>query len=82
MIKFEDLVTAHDAAVKNKRRSKETIKFQINVEKNLLQLYYEICNRTYKPINNYTFVVTTPKPEKYLQQNLRIGLFIITFTQE
>jgi len=38
MVKLEDLLCAADSAAKNKRKSKETVKFMLNKELNTIKL--------------------------------------------
>ena len=64
MILLEDLLRSADNAVKNKRKSKETVKFMLNKEFNTVNLLNEINNRTYVHDGNYAFVVLIPKPRE------------------
>lgn len=64
MITLEDLTTAYLKARVNKRRSRDSVRFEVDYESNLCKLLDEINNRTFKADSNYAFVVTYPKPRE------------------
>ncbi len=66
---IEDIFQAYYDARKNKRNSKSSLAFEINYEKNLINLYYEIIERKYKPSLYSAFIVKKPvKREVFASQ--------------
>lgn len=49
---------------KTKRNTWNALQFEENLERNLMDLYYELVNMTYKPGRSIMFVVTRPKPRE------------------
>lgn len=63
MVKLEDLYKAYYIARSNKRRSEDSVEYEINLEANLIRLYNEINDRSLSP-SAYTFVTTKPRPRE------------------
>ncbi len=61
---FEKLYRAYLDCRKNKRKTKNALKFEMNLERNLFQLQKELKNKTYKPGRSICFVVTEPCPRE------------------
>ncbi|MFR9597274.1 MAG: reverse transcriptase domain-containing protein [Rikenellaceae bacterium] len=57
---LEDIFTAYFDARKNKRNTKRQVEFEMNLEENLIKLYHEVKNRTYKPSPSICFIVNKP----------------------
>ncbi|MBQ8459553.1 reverse transcriptase [bacterium] len=66
-----DLFKAYFDCRKNKRCKLTALKFEINLEKNLLDLYKEIKSGNYKIGRSICFVVTHPKPREVWAANFR-----------
>lgn len=63
MVELEDIKTAYYVARGNKRRSADSVEYEINLEANLTQLVSDINNRTLRP-TAYTFVTLKPRPRE------------------
>mgnify|MGYP000117114983 CR=1 FL=1 len=59
-----ELFQAYYDCRKNKRNTWNALKFEQNLERNLMDLYYELKNKTYEPGQSIMFVVTHPKPRE------------------
>ena len=64
MVKLEDLLTVYYRARANKRRSKDSVRFEMDFKAGLLRLCELINSRTFTACSNYAFVVTDPKPRE------------------
>lgn len=60
MVEFEDIIHAYLQARKNKRRSHDSVVFELNQEQNLVRLWESVNNRTLDTTDNYTFVAKEP----------------------
>lgn len=58
---FENLYKAYKRACKNKRKKKEVINFELNLETNLIRIYNDLYNLTYTPSRYRTFTIHEPK---------------------
>ena len=58
---FEKILQAHQRARKHKTYKNEIIKFEINLENNLINILNELKNQTYRLGKYYTFQVHEPK---------------------
>lgn len=61
MVELQDLIYVYYRARKNKRRSTDTVKFEIDFEANLVNLQKKINSRELTADSNYAFVVFSPK---------------------
>lgn len=61
MFTFSNLLKAYTSCRRNKRNTINALQFEINSETNLLQLFQQLQNHTYKPSRSICFVVTYPK---------------------
>lgn len=66
-----DLFKAYFDCRKNKRCKRAALKFELNLERNLLNLYKEIKSGRYKIGKCICFVVTKPKPREVWAANFR-----------
>jgi retron-type reverse transcriptase len=66
-----NLILAWRKARKGKTRRAYVIKFEKNTEKNLLQLHYELKDKTYRPLSLKTFILRDPKTRKISVANFR-----------
>lgn len=60
MITINDLFIAYRHCRKNKRNTIDAINFEINLESNLIDLFNDIINKTYKISRSIAFVVKKP----------------------
>jgi retron-type reverse transcriptase len=58
---LSNLLAAYYSCRKKKRKTINAIKFELDLETNLLQLKYSLETRTYQPKKSICFVVTYPK---------------------
>lgn len=63
-VTLEEVFQAYYSCRKNKRNTKEQLKFEINLHENLIELFEQICDRSYQPLPSRVFVVTHPKPRE------------------
>lgn len=60
-IEFSEIVNAYKECRKNKSKSNSTIKFEMNLEENLYNLYYDLLTDKYIPGQFNYFILTKPK---------------------
>jgi hypothetical protein len=70
-IKLEELLRAYYDCRKNKRNTINALKFEIDLEKNILNLYNDLVNGTYEIGRSICFVVKNPKPREVWASNFR-----------
>lgn len=58
---FVELVVAYDNCRDNKRNTNSALAFELNLERNLRQLYDELRDGSYRPGRSICFVITRPK---------------------
>ena len=63
-VTLEEVFEAYYSCRKNKRNTKEQLKFEVNMHENLIALYEQIADRSYQPLPSRVFVVTHPKPRE------------------
>lgn len=68
---LDNLVLAWKKARKGKTRKPYVIKFEKDLEKNLLDLQFELKNQFYKPMPLTTFVLRDPKTRKISKSDFR-----------
>ena len=66
-----DLFQAYYDCRKNKRNTHNALKFEENLEKNLMDLYYDLINEKYEIGRSICFVVTKPKPREIWAADFR-----------
>jgi hypothetical protein len=64
MITILDIFNAYYDCRKNKRNTYDALEFEQNLENNLMNLYYELINNTYKVSRSLCFAVLKPKPRE------------------
>lgn len=72
MILLEDLIQAYYFARQNKRRSRDSVEFELRLEARLAKLCREVNERTYRANQNYTFVVTRPRPREIFAAEMEL----------
>ena len=55
----------------NKRRSRDSVAFEQNLERNLYSLWKSINERTFRADSNYAFVVSYPKPREIFATEMK-----------
>lgn len=68
---FSDLVDAYIDCRKRKRNTNSALAFDLDRERNLVQLYDELIQGTYRPASSICFVITRPKPREVWAANFR-----------
>ncbi|WP_310171154.1 RNA-directed DNA polymerase [Pseudomonas extremaustralis] len=68
---FEALVQAYLDCRRNKRSSRNALTFELNLERNLMQLHTELNEKSYQPGQSICFVVTHPKPREVWAADFR-----------
>lgn len=63
MVTLEDLYAAYRTARHNKRRSADSVEYELRIESNLCRLLDEINSRTLRP-TAYTFITMKPRPRE------------------
>ena len=58
---IEEVIYAYLCCREGKRNNNAVIQFESNFTENIMELYYSIVNRTWKPKSHLCFVVQTPK---------------------
>ena len=71
MIRLEDLFCVYYKARSNKRRSRDSVLFEQNLERNLYSLWKSINERTFRADSNYAFVVFSPKPREIFATEMK-----------
>ncbi len=68
---IEDLFQAYYDARKNKRNSSSALAFEIEYEKNLVQLFHEISSQSYKPAPHSAFIIEKPVKREVFASEFR-----------
>lgn len=64
MVRLEDLLTVYYRARGNKRRSRDSVRFETDFKAGLLRLWKSLNERSFSASSNYAFVVHSPKPRE------------------
>jgi RNA-directed DNA polymerase len=68
---FSELVQAYFDCRQSKRNTASALTFEINLERNLYDLYLELVEGTYQPGKSICFVITRPKPREVWAADFR-----------
>ena len=68
---LEELLQAYYDCRRTKRNSASALAFEINLERNLIQLRDELVASTYRPGTSICFVITRPKPREVWAADFR-----------
>lgn len=68
---ISELFQAYYDCRKTKRNTWNALQFEQNLERNLMDLYYELISGEYEPGRSIMFVVTRPKPREVWAANFR-----------
>ena len=66
-----DLFQAYYDARKNKRKTVNQLKFELEYEKNIFELYEQIISHTYKPKRSIAFIVNSPVKREIFAADFR-----------
>jgi len=67
----DELLCAYYDCRRNKRNTINALKFEANLERNIMALYRELMDGTYRPGVSICFVVTRPKPREVWAADFR-----------
>jgi len=70
-LSVSDIFQAYYDCRKAKRNTWSAIEFEQNLERNLMDLYYELKDQSYQPGQSIMFVVTKPKAREVWAANFR-----------
>ena len=68
---FENVYKAYKKCLKNKKNTANALKFELNREKNLSQLLYDLQTERYKISRHICFIVTHPSPREIFAADFR-----------
>ncbi|MEE4632283.1 RNA-directed DNA polymerase [Pseudomonas alliivorans] len=68
---FQDLVQAYYDCRRSKRNSASALAFEMDLERNLIQLHDDLMSGTYRPGRSICFVVTRPKAREVWAADFR-----------
>ena len=68
---ISELFQAYYDCRKNKRNTWNALKFEQRLERNLMDLYYELLSNSYSPGKSIMFVITHPKPREVWAADFR-----------
>ena len=71
MVTLDDLTKSYYKARANKRRSRDSVVFEIDYESELVRLMEDINSRSFVADGNYAFVVFSPKPREIFATRMR-----------
>jgi len=70
-IEFEDLFEAYYQCRKNKRNKTGAIHFELDLEKNVFELWQELCNGSWTPCPSTVFIVDKPVKREIFAASFR-----------
>lgn len=79
---YKNLYQAYLVCRKNKRKTINALKFEYDLENNLMKLYLELKNREYHPGRSIRFVVTEPKIREIFAADFRDRIVHHLFVRE
>jgi len=68
---LESLIEAYYDCQRNKRSKNECVRFSFNREENLIRLWEDVCNGTYKPVKSKAFIITYPTKREVFAADFR-----------
>ena len=68
---LQDLFRAYYDARRHKRKTHSQLEFEIDLECNLIDLYCELRDRTYRPSSSICFIITDPKKREVFASAFR-----------
>jgi len=71
MIQPEEIFEAYSDARKNKRRTRSQILFEMNLEKNLIDLYHQLNDKSYKVGRSMCFIINDPVKREVFAASFR-----------
>ena len=70
-VTIEDVFEAYYECRKHKRNKSGALKFEVNLEENLIQLWNDLCSGNYKPKPSVVFIVEEPVKREIFAANFR-----------
>lgn len=70
-IALKDIFKAYYDCRKNKRKTKQQLEFEYNLEENCIQLHNDIITGKYKIQESICFIITKPKPREVFAASFR-----------
>ncbi|MDR0692126.1 MAG: hypothetical protein LBF69_03715 [Prevotellaceae bacterium] len=74
---MKDVFLAYYGARKHKRNTINQLKFELDLEANIHQLYHDILYRTYEPRPSVAFIVEKPVKREVFAADFRVRWCII-----
>ncbi len=74
MVRLEDIIHVYFLMRRNKRRSEDSVSFEINLERNIMNLYNSIRDLTLRADANYTFITSYPRPREVFAAEMSVRL--------
>ena len=71
MVTKEEVLIAYLCCIRNKRNTNSAIDFEINEATQIISLYNELNNHTYRPTISIAFITTRPKLREVFAANFR-----------
>ena len=71
MVILEDVFAAYQHCLKNKRGTENALEFELNFERNCIELCTQINDRTYRPRKSIAFIVTKPRLREIFAASFR-----------
>lgn len=71
MVSLDNIFEAYFDCRKNKSGKESAIEFEVDYENNLIGLWRDVNNRTYKPSQSIAFIVTKPRRREIFAANFR-----------
>lgn len=71
IISIDNLLSAWQEFIKGKRGKSDVQKFSANLFENILQLHYDLFNKTYQHGEYYNFNISDPKPRNISKASVR-----------
>jgi hypothetical protein len=68
---FEKLYIAYKQCLKRKKNTANALKFELNREKNLSKLLFDLQSKNYKISRHICFIVTKPSPREIFAADFR-----------
>jgi len=70
-VTVDELLMAYYDCRRRKRNTVNALRFEANLERNIMALYHELMDGTYQPGTSICFVVTRPKPREVWAADFR-----------
>lgn len=71
MVSLDNIFEAYFDCRKNKSGKESAIEFEVDYENNLIELWRDVNNKTYRPSQSIAFIVTKPRRREIFAANFR-----------